>query len=114
MLMPKQEPIRAEKKAGGKGYILIEHLITPAQMKDKCGMFAKVTIKPGCSLGYHKHQGNNETYHIIAGEGLYDDNGKEKIKVKVGDTTFCPNGESHSIENTGSTDLIFIALIINE
>lgn len=113
MLMKKQEIIRAEKKAGGKGHILIENLITPAEMKDKCQMFARVTLEPGCSLGYHQHKGNNETYHIIAGSGLYNDNGTQ-ITVKEGDTTFCPEGEYHGIENTAGKDLVFIALIINE
>ncbi|MBB5336787.1 cupin domain-containing protein [Pectinatus brassicae] len=113
MLMKKQEIIRAEKKAGGKGHILIEHLITPAEMKDKCQMFAKVTLEPHCSLGYHQHVGNNETYHIIEGTGLYNDNGKE-ITVQSGDTTFCPDGEYHGIENTGDSNLVFMALIITE
>lgn len=113
MIMQKQDVIKAEKKAGGKGYVLIEHLITPKEMKDKCGMFAKVTLKPGCSLGYHQHNGNTETYHIIKGTGLYNDNGKE-FNVKTGDTTFCPDGQWHGIENTGKDDLVFIALIIND
>ena len=113
MLMKKQEIIRAEKKAGGKGHILIENLITAAEMKDKCQMFAKVTLEPGCSLGYHQHKGNNETYHIVEGTGLYNDNGTE-ITVSAGDTTFCPDGEYHGIENTSGKSLVFIALIINE
>ncbi|WP_196592799.1 cupin domain-containing protein [Pectinatus sottacetonis] len=113
MLMKKQEIIRTEKKAGGKGHVLIEHLITPTEMKDKCQMFAKVTLEPGCSLGYHKHQGNTETYHVIKGSGIYNNNGNE-ITVKTGDTTFCPNGESHGIENISSSNLVFIALIIND
>ena len=113
MLMEKQKVIRTEKKAGGKGHVLIEHLITAAEMKDKCQMFAKVTLKPGCSLGFHKHEGNNETYHIITGTGLYNDNGNE-ITVKKGDTTFCPVGESHGIENRSAENLVFMALIMNE
>ena len=33
------------------------------------------------------------------------------MKIGVGTTTFCPDGEGHSIENCGTEDLVFIALI---
>ena len=74
-------------------------------------MFAKVTIPPGCSIGYHEHHGNTETYHILQGEALYSDNGKE-MKISAGTTTFCPDGEGHSIENCAAEgDLVCMALI---
>ena len=41
-------------------------------------MFAEVTIAPGCSLGYHEHHGESETYYIIKGQGEYDDNGTKR------------------------------------
>ena len=96
----------------GKGEITITHLLTPQEMADKCAMFAKVTIPPGAAIGLHYHHGNTETYHILQGEALYNDNGVEK-KIGVGTTTFCPDGEQHGIENIGNEDLIFMALIIN-
>ena len=112
MAFIESKTVKAMNKAGGKGEITIEHLLTPTELDGKCGMFAKVTIPPGASLGVHPHNGNTETYHIIQGEGLYNDNGKE-VKIGVGTTTFCPDGEVHGIENVGDIDLIFIALIIN-
>lgn len=96
----------------GKGEISIKHLLTPAQLKDKCAMFAEVTIPVGASINFHQHIGNTETYHILQGEALYNDNGTE-IKIGIGTTTFCDDGESHGIENIGNEDLIFTALIIN-
>ena len=101
-----------EKLKKGKGELTITHLLTPNEMKDKCSMFAKVTIPVGASLDIHSHIGNTETYYIIQGEGLYNDNGND-IKIGVGTTTFCADGEKHGIENIGNEDLIFIALIIN-
>ena len=62
-------------------------------------------------IGFHEHHGNAETYHILQGEALYNDNGKE-MTIGVGTTTYCPDGEGHGIENASSSgDLVFMALI---
>ena len=114
MAMLEKNVVKKENMQGGKGTITITHLLSEKELAGKCAMFAKVTIPPGAVLGKHQHNGNTETYHILSGEGLYDDNGKE-IKVKPGDTTFCGDGESHSLTNTSPTeDLVFMALIINK
>ena len=106
--------IKAANKAGGNGEITITHLLGQEELDGKCGMFAKVTIPPGASIGVHPHKGNTETYHILSGTALYNDNGTEK-KIGVGVTTFCPDGEIHGIANASdSEDLVFIALIINK
>lgn len=65
----------------------------------------------GCSLGYHEHHGETETYYILSGEGEYDDNGVKR-PVKAGDITITPDGKGHGLTNTGDTDLVFMALII--
>ena len=104
MIFTEHEIVRKEKANGGKGHIIIEHLLT---------MFAHVTLEPNCSLGYHEHHGNGEAYYITKGSGLYSDNGNI-IEVKAGDVVFCPDGEGHGIENTSSSEnLEFTALIIN-
>ena len=104
-----QKTVAVEK---GKGTMFITHLLTPKEMVGKCEMFASVKIPVGAALGVHQHVGNNETYHIIQGKGLYTDNGKT-YEVKAGDTTFCADGDTHGIETIGDEDLIFIALIIS-
>ncbi len=109
MAIIEKRSVQAKK---GKGEITITHLLTPQELADKCSMFAKVTIPPGASIGTHFHNGNTETYHILQGEALYNNNGEE-IKITAGTTTFCPDGEQHGIENIGSDDLVFMALIIN-
>ena len=101
--------IKAKNKANGKGEITIKHILGAGELNAN-DMYAQVTIPPGCSIGYHEHHGNTETYHILQGEALYNDNGTE-TKVGAGTTTFCPDGEGHSIENCGTEDLVFIALI---
>lgn len=103
--------IKQENASGGKGFILIKPLLNEKQLNGKCGLFAEVTINPGCSLGYHEHHKESETYYILSGEGIYDDNGTERV-VTTGEATFTPDGYGHSIENKGDIDLVFIALII--
>ncbi len=43
-----------------------------------------MTLEPGCSLGYHEHHGESETYYIIQGQGEYNDNGKYRpVKAEI-------------------------------
>ena len=67
--------------------------------------------EPNCTLGFHEHHGETETYYILSGEGSYND-GEKSYPVKAGDVTFCPDGTGHALDNTGDTDLVFMALII--
>lgn len=100
-----------EHASGGKGHLIKEHLLSAEQLLGKNDMFARVTLEPGCSLGYHVHHGNAEAYYILSGEGEYDDNGTVRT-VKAGDVTYTSDGMGHSIENKGGENLVFIALII--
>jgi len=81
------------------------------QLLGKGRLFARNMLAPGSSLGWHEHKGDVEAYYIIAGEGTVDDNGT-KVTVQAGDVVYTNNGESHSIENTGTENLEFIALIL--
>lgn len=100
-----------QNRFGGNGEVIIEHLLDESLISDKMVMYAKVILKPGCSLGYHKHEGNSETVHVLQGTGTYNDNGTV-MAVKAGDTMFCPDGESHSVENSGSEDLVLLGLVV--
>ena len=63
---------------GGKGHVIIKDILEGDELKGKCGLYAQVTIEKGCSLGYHEHHGETETYYILSGEGEYDDNGVKR------------------------------------
>lgn len=96
---------------GGQGQVIIKHILGEQELNGKCGLYAEVTIEPGCSLGYHEHHNESETYYILSGVGDYDDNGTTR-QVTAGDVTFTPNGTGHGLVNTGDTNLVFMALII--
>lgn len=103
--------IKAKNKANGKGEITIKHILGASELNAN-DMYAQVTIPPGCSIGYHEHHGNAESYYILEGEALYDDNGQQMLTLTPGQTTYCPDGEGHSIENPSSDkNLVFMALI---
>ena len=104
---------KKENFKGGQGVILLEHLLNDEQMDGMCRMYAKVTLMPGSSIGYHTHDGDSETYYILSGEGTYINNNKEETAIYDNDVTFTADGEGHSIINTGNQKMVLIALIIN-
>jgi mannose-6-phosphate isomerase-like protein (cupin superfamily) len=100
-----------ESMRGGEGKVTIESLLTPAELYEKGRLYAKLTIEPGCSIGYHVHEGEMESYYILSGEALVSDNG-ENVTLHAGDSVWTPSGEGHSAKNTGDTPLEMIALIL--
>lgn len=100
-----------ENRCGGKGTMHIERLLPPEILQDKVKMYAKVTIDVGSSLGYHKHITDGESYYILSGKALYNDNGKE-IELSAGACTFTKDGCGHAIENIGTEPLVFMAIIL--
>ena len=93
---------RIEHMCEGNGHVIIKELLDEKQLNGKCGLYAEVTLEPGCSLGFH------------TGEGEYNDNGTSWRHVKAGDITFTPDGRGHGLANTGNTDLVFMALVIKD
>ncbi|WP_349687982.1 cupin domain-containing protein [Acidaminococcus sp. DS4831] len=96
----------------GTGTIEKEILVDPSVFQGTNDLFAQITLHPGCAVPVHQHLGNNETYYLLKGEGEYTDEDK-KLTVKAGDVTFCEDGGTHGLKNTGKEDLVFIALINN-
>ena len=107
----RQENIEAMR--GGKGSVQIVHILEKEQFDNKGRLFAHIKLKPGSSVGYHKHENEFEGYYFIKGEGTYTEDEKE-YPVKTGDFTLVNKDHSHGIENTGVEDLEFIALILFE
>ena len=104
---------KVEQMAGGKGHVIIEHLLGEKELDGKCGLYAKVTIEPNCTLGFHEHHGDTETYYILSGKGLYNDNGTE-VGIGAGDVTYCAPGEGHGLKCLGNEPVEMIALILYE
>lgn len=95
----------------GEGEVKRVHLLEIDEFNGYGRLFALHQLDPGCSIGFHKHEGEQESYYILKGVALYSDNGDEKT-INVGDFTLCKNGEGHSIKNIGNESLEFIGLIM--
>ena len=74
-------------------------------------LFAKITLNPGCSIGYHLHDKDAELFYIIKGTAEYNDNGVIRT-VTAGDVTVCPTGESHGIANKTDEVVELVAVIV--
>jgi mannose-6-phosphate isomerase-like protein (cupin superfamily) len=96
---------------GGKGEVKVTRLLEKDEFHGKGRQFARNTLEPGSSLGYHQHNGDFEVYYILSGRGTVNDNGAETI-VGPGDVVVTGDGQYHAIENTGDTTLEYIALVL--
>lgn len=65
---------------------------------------------PGASIGFHKHEANEEMIYILKGKAkfLYDDTVEY---VCEGECHFCPKGHSHSFINETDEDILFFACV---
>ncbi|MBT9778059.1 cupin domain-containing protein [Clostridium sp. MCC353] len=114
-MVKRSEEIKTEELEGfkgGKGKVYLTKFITAEDIDGKGRFWAYCRLPKGCSLGYHKHTGEFETYYFLKGTGRASDNGNEVI-VTTGDTLVCRDGCSHLLENIGSCDLEYIAVILN-
>jgi len=99
-----------EHMRNGEGSTHLIYMVD-ASTQQNTRMFAELTLNPGCSVGYHKHESETEYFFILSGTGIVNDNGKE-VQVKQGDSIITGHGASHSIKNTGSVPLVFHAIIV--
>lgn len=91
--------------------VIIEPVLKDGQLDEKTRLYARVTVLPGGEIAYHEHHNETETYYILSGEGVYNDNGKT-YTVTSGMSTFCPDGGAHGISCNGNENLVFMALIL--
>lgn len=108
-----REKVKVEHVNGGEGFLVREQLITEEQRGIYCRMFNQIRLEPGCEIGYHEHHGESETYYILEGKGIYEEDGV-KAEVEAGDVTFCDDGHGHGLKNNGKSTLVFVALILKK
>ena len=101
-----------QKMFGGAGEAVMRCILNgDEEMYGKGRVFRHLSLAPGCGIGWHVHKGDGETYYILKGRGLYNDNGVE-TEVGPGDVTFVDSGEGHALLNNGEEELEAIALIL--
>lgn len=111
-MIRKKSDMRSEKKEkmrDGNGTVSLTHMVEKEEMQNG-RLFAWISLPVGASIGPHVHDGETEYYAILSGEGeVSEDDGVKKISG--GDMVITGGGASHSIANTGGTELQFIAVI---
>ena len=90
--------IEIEELTGeGSGILKKNALLYGKELGAHCRMYTEVVMPEGSDLAFHVHEGESETYYILAGTGIYND-----------------DGEGHGLLNNGKEDLKFIALILKK
>ena len=103
-----------EKMRDGNGTVELTSFIEgPEELCNKGRLFSKITLKSGCGIGFHVHEGDSELFYILKGTAEYNDNGEVKT-VTAGDVTICPPGTGHGIENKSEETVELIAVIVYE
>ena len=100
-----------ENMRGGDGTVELTSFAGPEELYNKGRLFANITLKPGCSIGYHVHEKDSELFYLMKGEALYNDNGTE-YAVSAGDVMLCPAGTGHAIANKGEESVELCAVIV--
>ena len=69
----------------------------------------KATFKANSTLDWHKHS-SAQVLIYVAGEGYYQERGKEPIILKAGDVIKCQKDVEHWHSSTKESDVTYLAL----
>jgi len=71
---------------------------------------ARARVEPGVTTQWHHLKETTERYFILEGNGSVEIGDQAAQKVNPGDVVIIPANTRQRITNTGSKDLIFLAL----
>lgn len=100
-----------EAMRGGDGSVKVRHVLNPDEIHGKSRMTAVITLEPGCSIGDHVHENEEEIFYVMSGNVVYNDNGETKT-LSAGDSCICYGGEKHGVANrSGETAELFAVIL---
>ncbi len=80
-----------------------------ADREKRLNFFHDDILKPGVSIGIHRHEDDEEYYYIISGKGIMTLDGEE-FEVGPGDITAVYPGGCHCLRNHTDRDLRIIVV----
>ena len=96
---------------GGEGEVTFAAIWKPnSEMKSHTRMYTKLILEPGCSIGEHVHENEEEIFYILKGTAETLDNGKTVI-LHPGESSITRSGEAHFLKNAGSDTLEVLAIV---
>jgi uncharacterized cupin superfamily protein len=97
-------PLERVRAHGGEGTIHFRRLFEAAEFAGPWRFVDYAVLPPGASIGVHRHEGDEELYLVLEGEGRMrlDD---EEIDVRAGSVIVNRDGGVHGLVNTGDRDL---------
>lgn len=99
-----------EKMRGGDGHVTITHFFDEANdLRSGLRLCAKLELEAGSSIGFHRHENEEEMFVVLAGRAEIDDDGT-KVAVQAGDTILTGNA-GHAVRNPGPDKLVLLAVI---
>ncbi len=100
-----------ERMRDGAGTVEILHVFRSRELKGHTRLFARLRIPAGSSIGFHRHDGEEEIFYILSGSGVVNDDGTS-TRVGPGDAVLTGGGAGHAIENQGDEPLELMAVIL--
>ncbi|HHV54865.1 MAG TPA: cupin domain-containing protein [Firmicutes bacterium] len=100
-----------EHMRGGAGTVEFRHLFRESELKGRARLCAHLRLRPGSSIGFHRHDDEQEIFYILSGRAVVDDDGTRR-EVAAGDAVLTGGGAGHAIEAIGDEPLEFLAIII--
>ncbi len=96
---------------GGDGQVIVREVLDKGEYKGSSRLVAEIILEPGCSIGGHVHENEEEIFYIMDGTATYDDNGITEILHK-GDSCVCLSGQKHSIANREAEGTLRVFAVI--
>ena len=85
--------------------------MTTKMYMDEQGKVIPCSIHQGGSIGLHRHDTSDDINYVISGKGKAVCDGQEELLI-AGTCHICKKGSEHSIENTGTEDLVLLTVVV--